>query len=241
MKQALLRGVCALNIETMSVFGQQGQGSENLPEFGKPSHHSVDPLPFAPQDEEKLRPSPLKSNMPPLKESTWVNQQGRSYSPERYSATPVDRYTAAPNVLPHRHVSDYAALHQPPPPVPSLFRRQNPGSLHVANQHPVSNEYAQQQYQMEQQQQQPPAAAPRARSPDHSSTLHNFKAIPRSSGAPSSNHGGRVIRPAVEQAQRGPIGMVTLRDDASSKKSAATAALGSRVLPKGVRVERHTK
>ena len=232
MKQALLRGVCALNIETMSVFGQQGQGTENLPAFGKPSTHSMDPLPFAPkEDEAKLRPSPLKSNMTPLKESTWVNhQQGRSYSPERYtgipppsgrySATPVDRSTAAPNV---RHGSEYAALHQLPPPVPSLLRRPNPGSLHVADQHPASNVYAPPSIDHVENHHHPmqPLTATRPRSPAHVAG-HNMKqgATTVQQHRPNSQHrGGKVIRPAVGQAQQGPIGMVTLRGDATRSRT----------------------
>lgn len=260
MKQALLRGVCALNIETMSVFGQQGQGPDTLPDpHVMPAN---DELPFRTDEDEQQRfRATLKTSIP-HKDPTWFNHQtlqeqrqqaanALATAQEQRAASPaassrlVSHYAhiPAPQVLPHRHVSDYASLHQPPPPPPSLLRHPNPGSLHVVDQYAdsrgvttASPEVAPVQAQAPSARTASPARAPRARSPDHGNIYHNFKNSSVGAGVPHSTAGsaratGRVIRPVVEQA-RGPIGLVTVRGNGKPASAAGGAS-------RSIRVERH--
>ena len=242
MKHALLRGVCALNIETMSVFGQQGKGDENLPQFqSNPALH--DPLPFPPSSASQtdLRMPTLnkghhmESNTVPLGDAT---NRSSTVSPHRQLQQQQQE-----GVLPHRHLSDYADLHQPPPPPASLVRHPHPGSLHIADQYPVdaAGFGHVQDLPAPLSASVPSYASPmRSRSPDHRHHLHNFKTAPSPAPVTPAHQAkfkprqmpvGRVVRPALDTALKGPIGMVTVRDSG--------AKTGTTPRPKPVRVERH--
>lgn len=221
MKKALLRGVCALNIETMSVFGQQGKGDENLPNFSS-NPALYDPLPFPPDQsvESKIKMPHLPSASIPLKESTnWGNR----------SNTPSEA-----TVLAHRHLSDYVDLHRPPPPPASLVRQHNPGSLHVAHQFLDSDTVIIPAPLNHRSNATSSRSSPvRSRSPDHLSVLHNYKTVSGAETAikPRQTPVGRIVRPAVDQALKGPIGLVTVRDSGRAPASSASRS-------KGIRVER---